>query len=174
MGFKRVSTKVLTVGTARWLIFRYGLDALAIGQCGSFHHLQRGFLWFKWGPPRRTMLLDHLPLVFPQRWDLLLKWKHRHHLQLRKQTMFAPYLVTKADTLPIFLGDKSPSSSNTRGFFSTYVYFWVVVLLKQHPAVGTIKKSSYSNWFHAKFTISTHINCFTKMLSINTFGFNLQ
>ena len=94
MGFKRVSTKVLTVGTARWLIFRYGLDALAIGQCGSLHHLQRVLLWFKWGPPRRTMLLDHLPLVFPQRWDLLLTWKHWHHLQLRKQTMFAPFCTS--------------------------------------------------------------------------------
>ena len=50
MGFKRVSTKVFTVGVARWLIFCCGLDALAIGQCGSFHHLQRVLLWFRWGP----------------------------------------------------------------------------------------------------------------------------
>lgn len=62
MGFKRVSTKVLTVGTARWLIFRYGLDALAIGQCGSFHHLQRGFLWFKWGPHGGPCCLITFPL----------------------------------------------------------------------------------------------------------------
>ena len=148
MGFKRVSTKVLTVGTARWLIFRYCLDALAIGQCGSFHHLQRGFLWFKWGPPRRTILLDHLPLVFPQRWDLLLKWKHGHHLQLRKQAMFAPYLVTKVDTLPILLGDKSHQAL-TRGFFQDafgWLYCRSKILLW-----GQLKKS-YSNCFHLKFT----------------------
>ena len=176
MGFKRVFAKVLTVGTARWLIFRYGLDALAIGQCGSLHHLQRVLLWFKWGPPRRTMLLDHLPLVFPQRWDLLLTWKHWHHLQLRKQTMFAPfctstllfklrfmYITSTYNTVrrllnPMFSYPKR--DANHFKMFSLRLAIYLYVFLQEHgksPHWTSYNKSLPARWSkHFPQTLPPH------------------
>lgn len=106
---------------ACWLIFCCGLDALAIGQCGSFHHLQRGFPWFKWGPPWRTLLLDHLSLVFPQRWDLLIKWKHRHYLQLRNQTMIAPF-CSSTFLLKLRFMYITSTSETIRRLLNSYVF----------------------------------------------------